>query len=249
LAIGFQQHLTAKKTFPPSRTVRPVHAGWSVFLLPYLEEAVLRDQYQFDKDFCDPANEAVIRTRVSLFECASNPEPGQPVGVARLGQNSTGVKGAAGDYFVTHLLHNMGLPNGVARRPALIIGEFQSPARITDGLSRTALLHEQAGRPDRYVNDMLDRSQLVQNATWGAWGSYQHFQYQGYNADRTQPGWDCAINCSNSLGIYSFHAGGSNTAWCDGSVSFLEEQTDVNVVFSLCTRDGANEADRLQKQP
>lgn len=249
LALGFQLHLTARKTLPPARVVRPVHAGWSVFLLPYLEETALRDLYHFDKDFCDPANERVIETRLPVFECPSNPEPGRPIGVARLGQNATGVRGAAGDFFVTHLLHNMGLPNGIARRPALLIGDYQTPARITDGLSRTALLHEQAGRPDRYVNGALDRSQLVQNATWGAWASYQHFQYQGYNANRSQPGWDCAINCNNSLGIYSFHPGGSNTAWCDGSVSFLDEQIDVNTVFALCTRDGAEEADRLQTHP
>lgn len=239
IGLGFQQHLSAKNTLPPSRTVKPVHAGWTVFLLPYLELGTLSEAYDFERDFCDPVNEPVVRTRVGLFICPSTANGGQLIGVARLGQNPSGVKGAAGDYFVNHLLHNMGMPNGMARRPALIIGEFQKPARITDGLSHTTLVHEQAGRPDYYVDGRLDQSRLVANVAWGAWGSYQHFQYQGYAADRILPGWDCAINCSNAQGIYSFHPGGSNAAYCDGSVRFLQESVDVNVVFALATRDGA----------
>lgn len=242
IGLAFQQHLTAKGVFPPARTIDP-QCGWTIFLLPYLEMTAEADRYDYDLDFCDPANEPAISSRQPVFECPSNPNPGQLIEVARLGQNPSGVQGAAGDYFVNHLLHNMGLPSGQARRPALLIREFQHVSAILDGLSHTTLVHEQSGRPDYYINGRLETSRYISQAAWGAWGSYQHFQYQGYAADGILPGWDCAINCSNAEGIYSFHPGGANAAFCDGSVQFLAESVEINVVFALATRDGGETVD------
>lgn len=243
IGLAFQQHVAALGTLPPSRTVQPVHSGWTIHLLSYLEQVNVTDRYNFDLDFCDPVNEPAIQTRLSVFECPTNPSPGQQIAVAKLGQNPTDITGAAGDYFVNHLLHNMGMPNGMARLPALVIGVYQNPANITDGLSHTTLVHEQTGRPRYYIGRKQITNQVVPNAAWGAWGSYQHFQYQGYAADGMSPGWDCAINCSNGVGIYSFHPSGANTLFCDGRVQFLSQSIDINVVFALATRDGGEVVD------
>lgn len=248
IGLAFQQHVATQGMLPPSRTVHPVHAGWTIHLLQYLEQTNIADRYNVDLDFCDPANESVIQTRNSIFECPSNPNPGQQIPVSTLGQNPTDVTGAAGDYYVNHLLHNMGMPNGVARRPALIIGEYQNPANIVDGLSHTTLVHEQAGRPNYYIHRKQVVGRVIPNAAWGAWASYQHFQYQGYAADGVSPGWDCSINCSNGVGIYSFHPGGSNALFCSGRVQFLPHTMDINVVFALATRDGGEVVDDTWSQ-
>jgi prepilin-type processing-associated H-X9-DG protein len=46
------------------------------------------------------------------------------------------------------------------------------------------------------------------------------------------------INCSNNNELYSFHPGGVNALFTDGSVHFLKESMDPRIVVSLITRAG-----------
>jgi prepilin-type N-terminal cleavage/methylation domain-containing protein/prepilin-type processing-associated H-X9-DG protein len=50
----------------------------------------------------------------------------------------------------------------------------------------------------------------------------------------------CAVNHAPALenDIKSYHPGGANGAFCDGSVRFLTESMDINVLAAICTRDG-----------
>ena len=52
------------------------------------------------------------------------------------------------------------------------------------------------------------------------------------------PPWPCAINCSNNREIYSFHPGGANVVFADGSVRFLNESIPIKVLAALVTRAG-----------
>jgi prepilin-type processing-associated H-X9-DG protein len=42
----------------------------------------------------------------------------------------------------------------------------------------------------------------------------------------------------NYLGFGSYHPGGANFAFCDGSVRFLKSATDLKVLSALATRSG-----------
>ena len=44
-----------------------------------------------------------------------------------------------------------------------------------------------------------------------------------------------AINMNNSQGIYSFHRGGANAVFCDGSVHFLGEGLTPQVLGAIIT--------------
>ena len=46
------------------------------------------------------------------------------------------------------------------------------------------------------------------------------------------------MNCSNYDEIYSFHVGGANFLFGDGSCTFLTESLDVDIFVSLFTRAG-----------
>ena len=50
--------------------------------------------------------------------------------------------------------------------------------------------------------------------------------------------WKSVVNCNNNQAIYSFHPGGANVLLCDASVQFLPEDTEVDTVCALVTRDG-----------
>ena len=60
----------------------------------------------------------------------------------------------------------------------------------------------------------------------------------GNPPDAEEPPWPCAINCSNHQQIYSFHPGGANAVFADGSVHFLQEGISIRVLAALVTRAG-----------
>jgi prepilin-type processing-associated H-X9-DG protein len=61
---------------------------------------------------------------------------------------------------------------------------------------------------------------------------------QGSTPDgATKPG-PCAINCTNDREVYSFHTGGANAVFADGSVHFLTAGMDIRTFARLVTRAG-----------
>jgi prepilin-type processing-associated H-X9-DG protein len=51
-------------------------------------------------------------------------------------------------------------------------------------------------------------------------------------------GGTCMVNCTSDDEIYSFHPGGANALFADGSVHFLKETISVRSVAALVTRAG-----------
>ena len=246
IGLAFGNFHDVNQGFPPARTVtqpgtttKAAH-GWCVNLLPFLEGGTMANAYNLANDFYSVANSTVTRATVGTFVCPATPAADRTIDLAQ-GTTKYGTQGMAGDYLVNHLISSTGLPSGSSRLPALLTEDLLQPIReITDGTSQTALAHEQAGRPDYYLRGWA--RQPTANPTnpnwWGAWTSYQHFTYQGYSADGLAAGNACAINCSNSQGIYSFHAGGANVGFCDGSVRFVKEGVGVPTMLALLTRNG-----------
>jgi prepilin-type N-terminal cleavage/methylation domain-containing protein/prepilin-type processing-associated H-X9-DG protein len=77
LGIGFHNFECANGGFPPRRFMRSAqgkgggYAGWGMFLLPYIEQQPLYSAYNWEYDFYDPVNKAVVETKLSVFICPS----------------------------------------------------------------------------------------------------------------------------------------------------------------------------------
>ena len=126
--------------------------------------------------------------------------------------------------------------------PRLRIEQAKTPPKlrwITDGLSKTLLVYEKAGKPETIVE--TTRTQSPGSIT-GAWIQSAGTGYF-YTRITREIGVDAhvltrPVNSTNVGQIYSFHPSGAHVSMCNGSVRFLSEDSSADVVFAMATRDG-----------
>jgi prepilin-type processing-associated H-X9-DG protein len=245
LALAMHNYASAYGGLPPRRLrdIQPP-AGWGTLILPYIEQENLYRGYRFDVPFFAPENRAVIGTPLKVYQCPSAPVQPRSVEIYNALDNDqpTGSIGAIGDYLVTHTIDDPRLPPGDPFQgnqcPALNDNIVRKFAEIRDGTSTTLLITEQAGRPQFWVKGRRlpdDQGPAYAN-WWGPWGGWNSFTTNAYTDDGLMPYGNCAINCNNGSGHYSFHPGGINIAFCDGSVRFVREGISPFVLFALITR-------------
>jgi prepilin-type N-terminal cleavage/methylation domain-containing protein/prepilin-type processing-associated H-X9-DG protein len=240
--IGYalhQFHDTHGK-FPPGSVVGPYPEagvlttathGTGPFLLPYLEQQALAGQYRWQLDASDWGNQPVASRQLKVLQCPSTPEPNRVH--ANFDPWVGGKVGACTDYAgvreVPPAMVDLGyVDRGTNRDSVFMINRMTRLGDITDGTSQTILYTEIAGRPQRW--DMGRRVPgLLVGGPWAArnliWAVPSTF-------------WPCAINCTNYGQVYSFHPGGANAVFADGSVRFLRADIDIRILAALVTRAG-----------
>ncbi|OWK35817.1 DUF1559 domain-containing protein [Fimbriiglobus ruber] len=229
---------------PPRRnTVTGTQRGWGPAILSYVEQTALSGNYQLNNNFYDAANAANIIVPLKLFICPSGTGP-RTITVTQGGVTATG---AAGDYFgpnsfASSLYGNQSL-SGNNTCTAMNDNVNRKITDITDGTSNTLLVTEQAGRSDFYIlgKKQASNTALSNYAWWGPWASYQVFAVYQFGSDgitKDGTGGPCTINCNNSQGVYSFHTGGANAVYVDGSVHFWASNLSPTTLFAMVTING-----------
>jgi prepilin-type processing-associated H-X9-DG protein len=113
-----------------------------------------------------------------------------------------------------------------------MINRMTRLADITDGTSQAITYTEIAGRPQvwemgrRVPGTLVGCPWAARNLIWGAPSIAQ------------RNFWPCAINCTNYAEVYSFHPGGANAVFADGSVHFLKADINIRILAALVTRAG-----------
>ncbi len=230
--------------------------GWVWLILPYLEQSNLAAQYHFDKVWFDPSLQTLVATRLSVMECPSDPVAGNIFS----GSNPDPASGAtvnfqaaATDYFATVSLNSNASQLGWTPRQdekytsvngglydylgAMQDDKTTNIAQIIDGTSNTMMVAEMAGRPHAYMTGgVLDPNLPDKTYGFGAWAHNDKHTVKTFTYDgQTSPG-PCPVNCSNQMGIYSFHPAGANALFADGSVHFIAQTIDLFAFFNLVTR-------------
>ncbi len=237
---------------PPRCQTAVPYRGWAPNLLPYIEQDTTAHLYHYDRNFWDPANAAAVSLPVKVFICPATPEGTRWVDIitgddAPVSGLDTGINGAVGDYFAPNSVDAFWWPpaqyaaaSDELEAPAMAVDVVRPLTAITDGTSNTLLVSELAGRPDHWVlgRKQPDNSALRFPNWWGPWASYNSCIYKTWSDDGLTPGGFCTINCNNSWGIYSFHTGGANAVFVDGSVHFLRAGLSRDVLAALVTRAG-----------
>jgi prepilin-type N-terminal cleavage/methylation domain-containing protein/prepilin-type processing-associated H-X9-DG protein len=252
IAIAYNDYAAQNgDAFPPgSYFFAQPPCGWGVFLLPYIEQDELYSQYNPQAPFFSqppgPNNEAVANTPINIFLCPSVPTragsysevfnyPGfGPVPWTAYAADYTPVAAVSPDlafgvlgYTTTNIVG------------ALDIDQSTKISEITDGMSNTILLVEQAGKPELFQAGRDTGNQIdIKWTGYGGWADATSYgsQLYGSSADGTSEPGTCGVNCSNQFGLYGFHTGGANAVFCDGSVHFLSNSISIATLAALVTR-------------
>jgi prepilin-type processing-associated H-X9-DG protein len=108
------------------------------------------------------------------------------------------------------------------------------PSQITDGLSKTMIVAELAGRG---YNDKKSEFRGVWadgNNVFAISGTINQTGTDNINGIDVPKQW-------TSDEIYSEHPGGANCLFCDGSVHFLPESMDTGVIQALASRNAGEQ--------
>lgn len=113
---------------------------------------------------------------------------------------------------------------------------------IIDGTSNTTLYSEASGRHLQYFADRVGVPYDASKITGPIWADSDNritvtgTDATGTGAFGTGP---CAMNCNNLQGdIYSFHPGGANIAFADGSVRYTAQSISIVTLAAMVTKAG-----------
>ena len=261
IGLGMLNYESALGSFPPGQKkfcsgANCEAVAWSGFFLSFIEEPAIHDQIDFTVSLTDAVNRPAFTSQISSYLCPSTSIRNQarvgdfvgtfPTDRFGLPENKGGGY-ACIDYFGNagpdkDRLDPSGERYGENRGMLLEIENGRQSARtvkmrkIVDGTSKTMIVGEASGRGTNGVK------------LTGAWGSgWNTAEVNNAPNDISDPDDGVEILERKKDEMYSDHTGGAHTLYCDGSVHFLSDDTDLAVVLAICSRNGkeSNEADAL----
>ncbi|MCE9544799.1 MAG: DUF1559 domain-containing protein [Planctomycetia bacterium] len=243
---------------PAGLTALPRIAGLT-FLLPYIGQQVVYDNYDQTLNWSDAANRLAVSTVIPTFICPSTPDSKRLDGLPEASPWKNDIA-AVTDYSPTigvdQRLKTAALVDEAGAGILVKNGEPKM-GDVTDGLSSTILYAESAGRPYLYRHGKKIGDLPANRVNGGGWSRpASDFSVDGASVDgATLPG-TVAINATNGEDFgstafphpyygtegtgeaYSFHNGGINVAIGDGSIRFLADDITINLFARLVTRGG-----------
>jgi prepilin-type N-terminal cleavage/methylation domain-containing protein/prepilin-type processing-associated H-X9-DG protein len=212
--------------------------GWCSALLPYLEQNNLYEHVHYDKSLCDEANQTAVTFPLKMFRCASDSgeekfsfenflkRSGSGYDNGFVGHSHDAMEFAISNYVgsfgttemqsVVNVLDSKFVSDG-----AFCHNSFFSVAAFLDGLGNTILIGE--------------RTTDVGYATWSG----------------IPEGEACSIplivgsvsvkfgrSGGHASGFSSNHPGGANFTFGDGSVHWLSDTIEKDLLKALSTRRG-----------
>jgi prepilin-type N-terminal cleavage/methylation domain-containing protein/prepilin-type processing-associated H-X9-DG protein len=239
----------------PVRAIDEFHFhSWRTSLLPHLEESATYKQ--LDRAFAatDLTNQPAVNVDIAIFLCPSTDNFSQKVPrIARYNSGQVpvdfGETAARNDYEAVAGWDAPALDENTARftytrfgvwgEPLYVDGNYVRKIRVArladvrDGLSKTLLIAERAGRPDVFERgkspySFTDPDKAPDNHQ-AAWAVSTHIGWILFSA---QP----SVNETNRRNVYGFHPSGANAALADGSIRFLANSTESVVLAAMATR-------------
>lgn len=238
-----------RQTLPSNR--REPFTSWNTLVLPYLARQDLFEAYELSEDWWKPTNRPVGQTTLPELLCPSAPH--SPRQIHLLDPDGNPFHSAATDYVASAGVYRFDnkpdqLYRGAMASPGrhyggshVTAGHAVKLSEMSDGTSHSMLVVEMADKPNEWHAGKLhhDRTKqsiarpLVEGFSFGQWVAPNWNHLRAYSETGDKAFGRCAVNCSNSGSIYSFHDGYANVLMADGSVRRLRAGLDEEILVAL----------------
>lgn len=236
----------------PNNRLTP-YMGWNAVLLPYLEENTVSLDYDSSYDWWDDQNSSnrlLGEVRIRPYMCPGTAnydrwvyledEEGDIFQAA-----PTDYVASSGVYQFTNTVEN--LHRGAMAYPGRYYGASNVTAasavrlaEIVDGTSHTFLVVEMADKPNTWRAGRLtdavgpdNPAPVLPGFAFGQWIGHNWNHLRSYDSKGENAFGPFAVNRSNGASLYSFHAGGANAVFTDGSVHFVSESMVEEALVAL----------------
>jgi prepilin-type N-terminal cleavage/methylation domain-containing protein/prepilin-type processing-associated H-X9-DG protein len=226
--------------------------GWRPLTLPFIEQENLQKLYDFHSNWWEGTNAVAAAVPVKTYQCPSTASRievlsaiAHPPRPAMTFSNPIAPTDYEAIMGVQHGSINPHLPAPIYtadnRWSVMHRNSRNTFADISDGSSNTIVVVECAARPLVYRNGRADPS--INNDQGIGWADSEGpFSFDGASADGAVEGCGPAGGCTATMNRkndnepYSFHSGGGNFLFADGSVRFIRESIDIRTFAALLTR-------------
>ncbi|MGN6544827.1 MAG: DUF1559 family PulG-like putative transporter [Aureliella sp.] len=245
LSLACLNFESARGGFPAVYTAGS-QPGWVTAVLPYIEQGNLSQLWPggldpSDTHWKDPSLAQVVSTPLSVQACPSSPEGGKVLGPPEFSFTAATADYAATVAFSSDQYSLLYPGSAVDTTGPMQVGKVGRIGHVLDGTSNTLLVVEMSGRPYWYLPGARKSTSTANNPRtygFGFWAHNNAHNISTFLSDGSSRGLQCAVNCSNQFGVYSFHPGGANVALTDGSVRLLSQTVSPHVLAGLVTRNG-----------
>lgn len=218
----------------------------NVAMLPFLEQGNVEERYDYRVAWDHPNNAPLATMMPAVYACPSTPGAGEPTGPDGFQTSDYAYTRSASDWFA-----HQGSEHAMFE-----INKYRNFRDVTDGLSNTILQYESAGRTRSYVYGKETAPPAWwdgSHRSWTACFNASWFYPAEFTLDPNggEPGvmWFVGsriINTHNWTSPYAFHPGGIQISMGDGSVRFLMENVDVEVINAITSINGGEVTGELE---
>jgi prepilin-type N-terminal cleavage/methylation domain-containing protein/prepilin-type processing-associated H-X9-DG protein len=266
IALAMHSYLSSTGTFPPGYLSIPLpldlgdhegHAfvrsgddlgpGWSghMMVLPYTEQAALYNSANIDVIVDYDANSTVRMTSLSTYLCPSDGQLPRIIDIPDFRLDVIRCRMASSSYVMS-----IGTVRPTCRKCRdTFDGVFgrntaMTMAQISDGLSNTFGGGERAFKWSSPALVAVEPfSKIIDNSIPGKWALGPAYVLgttfkEGFNIEIEALDDDAAETSTFAEAFGSLHPGGAMFWFCDGSVRFIRDTTDIRILWDYATRAG-----------